>query len=246
MDSSPARATFAPPPSLVDFAAAALRQMIIGGDLMPGDRVVENQLTKQLGISRPPLREALRVLQREGLLLQQPRKGTIVTPLTLHDVYEIFTLRREYELLAVRLALPVTDPSRLARVHATLAAMETSARSGDEAAYGEDSFAFHLSLVGLSGHRRLEEAYRSLQLQMQLCMAMNRRARVDEDLLQDVARHRRLLDLVEDGDPAAVVDELDRHGDRTFLDGIEHRLEGHTQVAVTWLEAERSAAAEQH
>ncbi|MGH3368068.1 MAG: GntR family transcriptional regulator [Nocardioidaceae bacterium] len=245
MDGSTARPTFALPPSLVDFAADALRHLIIAGDLMPGERVVENQLTKQLGISRPPLREALRVLQREGLVLQQPRKGTIVTPLTLHDVYEIFTLRREYELLAVRLALPVTDSSGLARVHTALAVMEASARSGDDAAYGAHSFAFHLSLVGLSGHRRLEEAYRSLQLQMQLCMTMNRRARVDEDLLQDLARHSRLLDLVEDGDPATVVDELHLHGDRTFLDGIEERLEGHTREALAWLNAERATAAQQ-
>lgn len=237
--------TFAPPPSLVDFAAESLRRMVIDGDLVPGDRVVENQLTKQLGISRPPLREALRVLEREGLLLQQPRKGTIVTPLTLHDVYEIFTLRHEYELLALRLAMPLTESAapRLDRVHRAIAAMETSARAGDEGSYGPDSFEFHLTLVGLSGHRRLEDAYRSLQLQMQLCMAMNRRARVDEDLLQDVERHRRLVELVEAGDPDAVIAELDRHGDRTFLDGIEHRLSGHTDVALAWLEEARSGGA---
>jgi DNA-binding GntR family transcriptional regulator len=239
---SAAARTFAPPPSLVDFAADALRRMVIDGDLLPGDRVVENQLTKQLGISRPPLREALRVLEREGLLLQQPRRGTIVTPLTLHDVYEIFTLRHEYELLALRLSMPLTEPAtpRLARVHRALAAMEISARAGDEGAYGPDSFEFHLSVVGLSGHRRLEDAYRSLQWQMQLCMAMNRRARVDEDLLQDVERHRRLVELVEAGDPDAVIAELDRHGDRTFLDGIENRLGGHTDVSLAWLAQARS------
>jgi DNA-binding GntR family transcriptional regulator len=238
--------TYAPPPSLVDFAADALRRMVIDGDLLPGDRVVENQLTKQLGISRPPLREALRVLEREGLLLQQPRKGTIVTPLTLHDVYEIFTLRHEYELLALRLAMPLTESAapRLDRVRQAVAAMEVSARVGDEGSYGPVSFEFHLSLVGLAGHRRLEDAYRSLQLQMQLCMAMNRRARVDEDLLQDVERHRRLVDLIEAGDPAAVIAELERHGDRTFLDGIENRLAGHTDVALTWLEEARSGGAD--
>jgi len=229
------------PPSLVDMAAEALRRMIIGGDLMPGDRVVENQLTKEFGISRPPLREALRVLEREGLVRQLPRKGAIVTPLTLHDVYEIFSLRWEYELLAMRLAIPVRPSARLDRVHAAVAAMQAAADAGDEPEYGRRSFEFHLSLVALSGHHRLEEAYRSLQLQMQLCMAMNRRARVDEDLPQDVGRHRRLLELVEAGDRAAVEHELARHGDRTFLDGIEHRLDGHTEVALTWLEQVRRA-----
>ncbi|HEX6517048.1 MAG TPA: GntR family transcriptional regulator [Nocardioidaceae bacterium] len=232
-------ARFAQPPSLVDTAAEALRRMIIGGDLMPGDRVVENQLTKEFGISRPPLREALRVLEREGLVRQLPRKGAIVTPLTLHDVYEIFTLRWEYERLALRLAIPVTDSPRLARVHAALDAMRRAAEAGDEAEYGRQSFEFHLSFVALSGHRRLEDAYRSLQLQMQLCMAMNRRARVDEDLRQDVARHVRLVELVESGDRKAVERELSRHGDRTFLEGIERRLGGHTEVALAWLKEVR-------
>lgn len=243
-DAATAHGGFAQPPSLVDSAAAALRRMIIGGDLMPGDRVVENQLTKEFGISRPPLREALRVLEREGLVRQVPRKGVIVTPLTLHDVYEIFSLRWEYERLALRLAMPDTDPARLARVHAALDAMRRAADSGDEAEYGRQSFEFHLSLVALSGNRRLEEAYRSLQLQMQLCMAMNRRARVDEDLRQDVARHARLVELVEAGDRHAVEHELERHGDRTFLEGIENRLGGHTDVALAWLAETRATAEE--
>jgi DNA-binding GntR family transcriptional regulator len=149
---------FAQPPSLVDSAADALRRMIIGGDLMPGDRVVENQLTKEFGISRPPLREALRVLETEGLIRQQPRRGAIVTPLTLHDVYEIFTLRWEYERLAMRLALPVARSAELDRVHAAIDGMRRAAGSGDEAEYGRQSFEFHLSLVALSGHHRLEEA----------------------------------------------------------------------------------------
>lgn len=250
MDSSPTDGTveetaaplqFAPPPSLVDFAAEALRKMIIGGDLMPGDRVVENQLTKQLGISRPPLREALRVLGREGLLLQQPRRGTIVAPLTLHDVYEIFTLRWEYERLAMRLAIPVTDMTRLQRIRRALAGMRAAVETNDEASYGEQSFEFHLSVVALSGHGRLEAAYRSLQLQMQMCMAMNRRARRrHEDLLQDVGRHERLLELILAGDLDAVLHELQHHGDRTFLEGIEDRLDGHSDVSLQWLEEVRA------
>ena len=229
------------PPSLVDVAAAALRRMITGGRLLSGDRLVENQLTHELGISRPPLREALRVLEQEGLVRQLPRKGTIVTPLTLHDVYEIFTLRRELERLAVRMGVPVKDNTRLQRCRAMLTAMAEAANASDQARVTESAFEFHVSVIGLSGHQRLEDAYRSLQLQMLLCMALNRRARArNEDLRGDVGRHRRLLEVIEEGDPDTVLHELAHHGDRTFLDDIESTLDGHSEVALSWLERARS------
>lgn len=229
------------PPSLVDVAAAQLRRMIIGGRLLPGDRVVENQLTQQLGISRPPLREALRVLEREGLVRALPRKGAVVTPLTLHDVYEIFTLRHELELLAVRLGIPVRDPERLERCRSRLEFMAEAARSGDQASFTECSFEFHVAVIGLSGHQRLEAAYRTLQLQMLLCMTLNHRARAGrEDLVQNVERHRHLLGLIESGDRDLILHELAHHGDRTFLDDIESTLGGHTDVALAWLDRVRS------
>lgn len=229
------------PPSLVELAVETLRRMILRGDLGPGARVVENQLTHELGISRPPLREALRLLEREGLIVSQPRRGAIVTPLTLHDVYEIFTMRRELEMLAVRLGIPVRDERRLQRSRTALAAMAEAAAADDAALLAERAFEFHVSVIGLAGHQRVEDAYRRMQLQMLLCIAMNRRARHDvENLFEDVERHRRLLEKIEAGDPAVVLDELRNHGDRTFLDSIEDRLDGHSDVALEWLAAVRS------
>ncbi|WP_308197853.1 GntR family transcriptional regulator [Saccharopolyspora soli] len=244
VEDSPTAATRAPsiisPPSLVELAAATLRRMIIGGELLGGQRIVENRLTHELGISRPPLREALRVLEREGLVRQVPRKGVIVTPLTLHDIYEICTLRAEFERLAVRLGVPVTDPARLRRCAQALQRMGDAVDAGDEPGYRECSFEFHLSVVGLSGHQRLEEAYRSLQLQVLMSMALNRRARRDrETLAGDLARHQRLLKIIEGGDPDAVLAELAVHGDRAFLDGIETKVDGHTEASLQWLRRQR-------
>ena len=228
------------PPSLVDLAAATLRRMIVGGDLLCGERIVENRLTRELGISRPPLREALRTLEREGLVRQVPRKGVIVTPLTLHDIYEIVTLRREFERLAVQLGVPVRDPARLRRCREALDRMQEAADAGDHPRYAECAFEFHISIVGLSGHQRLEDAYRSLQLQMMLSMALNRRAREAETLGEDIERHRSLLAAVRTDDPDTVLAELAGHGDRTFLDDIESKVDGHTEVALQWLRQERA------
>ncbi|GAA0529953.1 GntR family transcriptional regulator [Saccharopolyspora subtropica] len=240
VDDNPRAPSIVAPPSLVELAAATLRRMIIGGQLLCGQRIVENRLTRELGISRPPLREALRVLEREGLVRQVPRKGVIVTPLTLHDIYEICTLRAEFERLAIQLGVPVRDPARLRRCHRALEAMSAAAKDADEPTYVECSFEFHLSVVGLSGHQRLEEAYRSLQLQLMLSMALNRKARQSqESLTEDVARHTRLLAVIEQGDPEAVLHELAEHGDRTFLDGIETKVDGHTEAALRWLRQQR-------
>ncbi|MEU0491208.1 GntR family transcriptional regulator [Nocardiopsis sp. NPDC006139] len=230
------------PPSMVDLAARSIRRMILAGELLPGDRVVENRLTQQLGISRPPLREALRRLEHEGLIRQSPHRGAVVTPLTLHDVYEIMTLRQRLEHMAVELGVPVTDPGRLERCRAALRRMEAAADALDEAELSESKFEFHTAVVGLSGHRRLEEAYRSIQLQMQLCMVLNRHARAhrNETAASNVLRHHRLLRVIEEGDPQAVLAELARHGDRTFLDDLPGDLETGSEQALAWLRREQA------
>lgn len=224
------------PPSMALLAAEALRTMILNGELRPGDRVVENRLTDELGVSRPPLREAMRVLEQEGLIVQVPRKGAIVTPLTAHDIYEIGTLREEIEQLAIRLGVPVRSAARLERLRTAYRELEEAAAQPESSRVRERSFAFHLAVVGLAGHRRLEDIYRSLSLQMQLCMAMNRRVRASiETMREDVARHRPLLDLVEAGDADRLLDAIAHHGHRTFLLEIGDDFEGHSPESRAWL-----------
>lgn len=219
----PAAARIQRPPSLTALAAEALRSMILSGELPPGSRVVENKLTTQLGVSRPPLREALRVLEQEGLVRPSPPRGTVVTPVSLHDVFEVFSLREELERIAVERGVPARDPERLARVRAAMTDLDAAAAAQDAAGVTRCGFAFHLSVIGLAGNGRLEAAYRALSLQMQLCMGLNRRARASQETLsEDAERHRRVLDAVEAGATATVQHELLHHGDLSFLDGVRH------------------------
>jgi DNA-binding GntR family transcriptional regulator len=214
-------------PSLVRLAADAVRDMVLSSELRPGDRLVEERLTEQLGISRPPLREALRLLEQEGLLVSIPRRGVIVTPLTTQDLYEIYTLRTAYERMAIELGVPVRDPHLLARVRRGLAAMVEAAKNDDRAQLVKTSFEFHLAIVGLARHRRVEEAYRALWLQLHLFMAVNTRLREeqnDETLEANVERHRRLLATVEAGDRTAVLAELENHGNRTVFEAAMKEL----------------------
>jgi DNA-binding GntR family transcriptional regulator len=205
-------------PSLVHLAAGAIRRMILAGELAEGERLIEERLTEQLGISRPPLREALRVLEQEGLIVTRPRRGSMVATLTDQDVFEILTLRSALERLAIDLGVPVRFPDRLKVAQEALVEMEQCAAAEDRGSLVQAGYRFHSSLIALAGHRRLEEAYASVQQQLLLCMARNLYARehYHEDLNEHVARHRFLLDLVEAGDPAAVLAELAVHGERSF------------------------------
>lgn len=205
-------------PSLVQLAADAIRRQILSGELGPGERLLEERLTAELGISRPPLREALRMLEQEGLIVSVPRRGSTVATLTDQDVFEILTLRSALERLAVELGVPVKDPGRLEACHGALELMRAAARAEDRAALVEAGYAFHFSIVDLAGHGRVSASYSSVHQQLLLCMARNLyvREHFHEDLTEHVDRHRELLELIEAGDPQAVLDALAVHGERSF------------------------------
>lgn len=213
-------------PSLVALAVSTIRKRILAGDLQPGERLHEERLTSELDISRPPLREALRLLQNEGLITTRPRRGSFVTTLTSHDVYEILTLRTMLERMSIELGMPVRNPELLLPARDALAQMERNADLEDRGALVEAGYAFHSRLLRIAEHRRLEDIYASVQQQLLLCMSRNLivRERYYEDLREHVARHRHLLELVESGDVEATLAELAAHGERSFyLDPAELR-----------------------
>jgi DNA-binding GntR family transcriptional regulator len=205
-------------PSLVELAADAIRRMILAGDMQPGERLVEEHLTGILGISRPPLREAIQILHKEGLIDRSARRGATVVALSEEDVQEILVLRSALEHVAVTHGVPVRDPGRLDRCRAALGAMRASAAADNRAALVEQGFEFHAAVVGLAGMRRVDAIYLSLHHQLLVCMAMNLYAREHyyEDLTEHVERHRMLLDLIEAGDRRAVLRALADHGERSF------------------------------
>src|SRR5258708_34479586 len=125
------------------------------------------------------------------------------------------TLRSALERMAAELAIPVTGPDRLAPLRDAVRGMEEAA---DVATLVRHAYDFHLGFVRLAGHGRLEEAYRSLALQMRVHMVMNTRAqlRQGESFVANAARHASLLALVEAGDRDAVLAGIDDPGHLTF------------------------------
>lgn len=207
--------------SLVELTARRLRGEILSGELAPGERIVEEQLTRRFGTSRAPLREALRLLGQQGLVEHLPRRGVRVTQLSARDIDELFTLRDVLEQFAVRCALGeggVPDPVGLEAMAAAVTAMERATIDGDALAQAAGHRAFHLALVAMSGHRHLLDVYEPVILKLQIYMATNmRREATRRPPEEGPHRHRRLYDAVCGGDLTTVLAELEMHGSRTYL-----------------------------
>lgn len=215
-----------PPPSLVEFVADELRRRLLRGQYRPGQRLSEVRVAQELGVTRPPLREAMRLLQKEGLLTSEPRRGTFVTRLTARDIREIYSLRHALENLAIELALPVEDPARFGPLWDAIEGMKRSVRDGDLSALTIQNLRFHRALTALADHHYLQRAYEGIMGQLQMCMAMNLsfRETVYDDPNEVVERHIALLRVFEAGDSEAAKAALEAHGDRSFLAVLDDLL----------------------
>jgi len=205
-------------PSLVELSTRRLRHEILSGALAPGERLIEEQLTQRFGISRAPLREALRSLGQQGLVEHLPRRGARVTELTGSDVDELFGLRDVLERYAVETALPPSGAHDMSALAKALEGMASAVRLDDPLSENEAHRRFHLALVALAGHRQLLMAYEPVILKLQLYMAANLRREAEQRTpAEGVERHRRLFEAIASGDPATALDALSRHGARTYI-----------------------------
>ncbi len=209
--------------SLVELAVRRLRNEILSGELAPGERLVEEQLTRRFGTSRAPLREAMRLLGQQGLVEHLPRRGVRVTQLSARDMDELFTLRDALEQFAVRCAFGgggggTPDPALVGVLRDAVEEIERAAVRGTALEQDAAHRGFHLALVALAGHQHLMRVYEPLLLQLQLYMATNMRREASERSPAEGAhRHRRLYEAVVSGGAEAVLAELDHHGARTYL-----------------------------
>lgn len=203
------------PATLVDVVARRVRDDILSGELEPGAKIVEEQLCAQLGISRAPLREALRLLSEQGLVEHLPRRGSRVTEWSPRDVLQLFALREVLERHAVETALPLADPeTALAPVRAALRAMRSARAELDR----DDAHrAFHASVVSLASNRQLDIALAPILLKLQLPMAKNLREERKRSRSEGIARHEELLTALETNDPQVVVKAMHEHGHMTYL-----------------------------
>ncbi|HEY7381386.1 MAG TPA: GntR family transcriptional regulator [Gaiella sp.] len=130
-----------------------LRAAILAGELRPGEKLVEADLAERLGTSRGPIREAVRELVREGLVVEFPRRGNVVSTLTARDLAEVYAVREALEVAVARLVGDKVGEDALAELESLLDEFELGA--GDYLANSVHDLAFHRALVALAGNSRM-------------------------------------------------------------------------------------------
>jgi DNA-binding GntR family transcriptional regulator len=151
------------PGSLLKRVTDALREAIVSGRLKPGERLRERELVAFLGISRSPLREAIRILESEGLVTSLPNRGSRVTELTATDLRETNDVRIMLETFAVRLALGRGEDGMVAALASRL---EAARQAGPDLGGGDDftiALGFHDVLVHACGNSKVIQLYEMLK-----------------------------------------------------------------------------------
>lgn len=153
---------------LRDVVFQTLRAAILRGDLKPGERLMELQLAAKLGVSRTPIREAIRMLEQEGLAVTIPRKGAEVAKMTEKDMEDVLQIRRSLENLAVRLSCEKITQSELQELRVARDQFEEMTKSNNVVEIAKADVNFHdvlykaaenPKLLGLLNHLR-EQMYR--------------------------------------------------------------------------------------
>lgn len=204
------------PESLVDVAEHLLRDAILRGALQPGDKIIEEQLCADLGISRAPLREALRLLGQQGLVDHLPRRGSRVAEWSTTDILQLFGLRHVLERHAVETALPLPDPA--AALAPVREALDQMRGAPDDLVRDDAHRAFHAEVVGLANNRQLDVALAPILVKLQLPMAINLREEARRhDSADGIVRHQAILSALETNDVTTVIAALKDHGHLHYL-----------------------------
>ncbi len=187
--------------------ADIIRQAILNGTMKPGTPVVEMALAEQLQVSRAPVREAIQILEADGLIESEPDKGKRVKPLTLKEVEELYSLREQFEAFAIRRVVErQVDISEL-RQHSD--AMFEAAERSDFAALNTADEAFHRTLIRLADHDLMLGFWDNLYLRIRQIMALRNSANRD---LRAVARnHLPIIEAIEARDMIRAISLISDH-----------------------------------
>lgn len=167
--------------SLSKVVGEKIRGQILDGKLRPGERLVEDRLSAELGVSRVPVREALRELSAEGLVRLERNRGASVTEVTPELVAELVEVRALLEGLNARLAAQRHDPAIVKQLSEVLKRGNAAAESGSPEQLARLNAEFHERLAEASRNSVLSDMMRSLRERTSLAFALNGRRRARED-----------------------------------------------------------------
>lgn len=192
--------------------ADVLRDSIIGGQLEPGERLVEAELAEKYGVSRGPVRSALAELAHIGLVEGIGRRGVVVVRLTPSDVAEVYELRFALEAAAIARLCAALPAVNLAPLEACLTKMERALRAEHRMDAVNADLEFHRTLCSLAGNRRLLAAWDAISNQVRL-MIGTLMAKREPSVDSHIGDHRPIHQAIAQGDAAAAVGHLRAHLD---------------------------------
>ncbi|MBE5802429.1 MAG: GntR family transcriptional regulator [Clostridiales bacterium] len=196
-----------------EIAYETLKRAIITGEIPAGARIVETDYADRMHISRTPLREALRKLERDGLVEYVMRRGVVVRAFTIADVNEIYTIRNSLELLTLPNIVENATPEDIAELRDLLSQMDEYEKNGDIEHLSPLARAFHTRLTSISGQRRI---LRVIESQDEYIRRFSAIAIAKENRRQSAHQeHHQLVDLVEQKDLEGFTALMKKHIERS-------------------------------
>ena len=225
-------------PTLAQNLTQQLRDQIMNGDLAPGQRLQEADLSRKFGVSRTPLREALKSLASEGLISISPNKGATVTKLTEAEIAETFPVMGALEALAGELACAHASPGEIRLLRELHEEILAHYHDGKLQRYFATNQRFHENLVTAAHNATLAEHYH--QLAGRVLRARYRANLTDAQWAQSVAEHDQIIVALEARDSAALASILRAHIDHKF-ETVRATLETDGDTAQLPPKAKKSA-----
>lgn len=205
-----------------------LRREILEGKRQPASRIIETEVAEKYGVSRGPVREAIRVLEVAGLVVRLPRQATFVTPVTKRDVEELYSLRESLEVMAVERAIERSGSGLDKPLSAQLEQLRDGLKAGEYTAVVDADIAFHSVFYDAADHTRLAAVWKQMQDPLRIFVSLTAR-RGDRDWDGTVQGHVEIMNAAAKANTAKCVsatrDHLARARDLVLAFVAEHEFD---------------------
>jgi GntR family transcriptional regulator, rspAB operon transcriptional repressor len=196
--------------ALRDVLVDQIRDLMLTGELRPGDRIIEYKLAREMHVGQNSVREALAVLEQQGLVTRVPNKGALVTKLSSEDMEQIYAVRILLEAMAVKFAkqhMRLVDADKLQQV---IEKMRAAFHDNDLVAFCNADFEFHRKLWGFSNNRYLVKALSSIVAPQFSYILIKSMKWPREDMLPIIEEHQAILNSLKNEDAETAAAEITR------------------------------------
>ncbi|MCQ6559229.1 GntR family transcriptional regulator [Paenibacillus mendelii] len=214
--------------SLSTTIVALIKQKIVAGELNPGDRIVETRLARELEISQTPIREAIRQLAGEGVVIIVPNKGPLVRTFSAMDIFEIYSYRAVLEGMAIRLAVQNASINDIRHLEQFYEEMKKRLLDDSIPSLQQDSGYIHHYIFKLSKHSVLLNMFEFISFRVQL---VNRIVGKKFSKEREVSEHWELIEALKQGDPDHAEQVMREHIHRSYREFVDIGMFDRTELA---------------